>query len=180
MVMPKNKDELQIKRTWDEWISTVGGIGFIGKAPGTWASLITLPLAFFLNQTSPTLYMIFTFVVVLVGIISSQAYENRVGEHDNSEIVIDEVAGQLITLVWIPNTISFYLGGFLLFRLFDIWKPGPIGLLDRKVKGGAGVMADDILAGIVSGIILQFFSQSQVWAPQWAGQIQDLLQKFLR
>ena len=75
--------------------------------------------------------------------------------HDSKEIVIDEVAGFLITMTWLPMTWQSVVIGFILFRFFDIVKPPPIRQLDKKIQGGVGVMIDDIAAGIISNFILQ-------------------------
>ncbi len=96
-------------------------------------------------------------VIAIVGIIASQAYQDETGDHDRSEIVIDEVAGFLITMALVPIHWKSIALGFILFRFLDILKPGPIGWLDKNLKGGAGVMADDIVAGIIGNIIILTF-----------------------
>lgn len=87
-------------------------------------------------------------------------YENYFDTHDDKHVVIDEVVGFLITMTWLPVTWQSFVGGFLLFRLFDIWKPVPIRNIDQKIKGGLGVVADDVVAGIVANIILQMIYQN--------------------
>jgi phosphatidylglycerophosphatase A len=100
-------------------------------------------------------------LLIPLAIIAAAAYEqdhlhaDSADGHDRSEIVIDEVVGFLITMVWLPMTWQSLLLGFLLFRFFDILKPFPIGYLDRKVPGGLGVVVDDIAAGIFASLILQ-------------------------
>ncbi len=130
-------------------------IGKIKKAPGTWATLAALPLALVLNLLGPLFYMTSVFLLLLIGIVAADFYEKKSSIHDNSEIVIDEVLGYLITMIWLPSTWQAYVIGFILFRILDIFKPFPIGYLDRKIKGGMGVMMDDIAAGIIANIILQ-------------------------
>jgi phosphatidylglycerophosphatase A len=88
--------------------------------------------------------------------ISGQA-QNHWGKRDDPRIVIDEIMGYLITMFWLPKTTLFIILGFFLFRFFDIFKPPPIRLLE-KVKGGYGVVLDDVLAGVYSNIILQIIS----------------------
>lgn len=138
-----------------ERMATVFGIGkYFKKGGGTAASVVTLPLAWVMAQGAPELYAFATIMMLAGGIVISQVYEQMTKTHDSSEIVIDEVVGMLITLMLIPTTPVLYLLGFLLFRFFDILKPFPIGLIDKKMPGGVGVMADDVAAGIISNIIL--------------------------
>lgn len=139
-------------------LATFFNIGKISKAPGTMATVATIP--FFILMTGvlklqSITYMMTVIVVCLVGIFAAQAYESESVEHDAKEIVIDEVAGFLITMTLVPCTWKGILAGFILFRIFDIFKPWPISYLDRKVKGGTGVMVDDIAAGMFANIILQ-------------------------
>ena len=150
-------------KKWLLLIATYFNIGRISKAPGTMATLATIPLWWILSQLGPVLYMIITILLVPVGIIAAQAYESQSGSHDAQEIVIDEVVGFLITMAWVPLTWQSVVIGFLLFRFFDIVKPPPIKQLDEKVPGGLGVMVDDIAAGIVSGIIMQVLYTQTSW-----------------
>lgn len=110
--------------------------------------------------------MIGTFVLLILGIICCQKYENYKGSHDSSEIVIDEVVGILITMTWLPMSWQSFVLGFLMFRLLDIWKPLIIGMADKKIKGGLGVMADDVIAGILGNILLQVIYQKTDWLGQ--------------
>lgn len=135
--------------------ATFFGIGKLPKAPGTWGSLAALPLAYGLNWVGPLAIMVAVAVFAILGVLACEFYEQDFGGHDHPEIVIDEVVGILITMTWLPNTWQAYLVGFLAFRVLDIWKPFPIGYLDKKVPGGIGVMADDIAAGILANIGLQ-------------------------
>lgn len=114
--------------------------------------------------------MIFCALFLPLAIVASEAYEKMKGEHDLSEIVVDEVIGMLVALVWLPMSWQTFFLGFVLFRLFDIWKPWPISFIDRKVGGGVGVVADDLLAGIVVNVILQAIYQNTDWLGlQWGG-----------
>lgn len=139
-----------------EFIATGAYVGRSPKAPGTVATFATIPLVWLLFQTGEIVYMIATGLVVLLGIGASYIYEQVHKSHDDGAIVIDEVAGFLITMTWLPMTWQALVCGFFLFRFLDILKPFPIGYLDRKIPGGVGVMADDVLAGIVANVILQF------------------------
>lgn len=143
---------------------TFGGSGLAPKAPGTAGSLAALIVGVALLQIVPmqTLFML-TLAVTIIGIFEINKYEKATGTHDDKSIVIDEVAGMWIALMFAlssAKTMHFpyayeiaILGSFAAFRLFDIWKPSTIGLIDRKVKGGLGVMGDDILAGIAGGLL---------------------------
>lgn len=136
-------------------IATWFYVGKIPKAPGTWATMATLPLAWVLNMAGPIVYMAFIFLILIVGVIAADYYEKATTIADNSEIVIDEVVGFLITMLWLPATWQAYGLGFILFRFLDILKPFPIGYLDKRVKGGIGIIVDDLVAGIIANIILQ-------------------------
>lgn len=136
-------------------IATFFNIGQFSKAPGTVATVATIPLFVFMSRLPDVVYMMVVFAITILGIFAAQAYESDAVEHDSKEIVIDEVAGFLITMALVPCTWKAILLGFFLFRFFDILKPWPISYLDKNVKGGVGVMVDDIAAGIISSILIQ-------------------------
>lgn len=144
-------------------IATFFNIGRFPKAPGTVATLATIPLWWALAQTGPIIYMIVTILLIPLGIMASQAYEAQADHHDSKEIVIDEVVGFLITMVWLPMTWQSLVLGFILFRFLDIVKPPPIRQLDKHVKGGVGVMIDDIAAGLIGSLILQVIYTQTSW-----------------
>jgi phosphatidylglycerophosphatase A len=143
---------------------TVGGSGLAPKAPGTVGSFVALIIGVALLQIIPmqTFFMI-TLLITVVGIFEINKYEKLTNSHDDKSIVIDEVAGMWISLMFaiasaktMPYAYAYEIAivaSFGAFRLFDIWKPSTIGLIDRKVKGGLGVMGDDILAGIAGGLL---------------------------
>ena len=136
-------------------IATCFGAGLVRWAPGTVASALALPLAWLLRSYTGTLGLaVATLVLIAIGIWAAGACERRTGTRDSSAIVIDEVAGQFVALLLVPPTIALYAVGFVLFRLFDVVKPWPISLLDRRVKGGLGVMLDDIVAGALAAVLL--------------------------
>jgi phosphatidylglycerophosphatase A len=129
-------------------IATWFGCGFLPLAPGTWGSVAALPVAWVIAITAGPLGLVTGVVVVfLIGIWAVNALLKRSGEDDPGSIVIDEVAGQWLTLIAVAPGVMSYGIGFIYFRLFDIFKPWPISWADRKLKGAFGVMADDILAG---------------------------------
>lgn len=136
---------------------TVGYSGLSPKAPGTVGSFVALILAIGILQVFDvsTLFLLGLFVTV-IAVKQIDIYEKEVGEHDSKEIVIDELAGMWIALSICKPTESNLLImaalAFIFFRIFDIWKPSIIGRIDEKVKGGWGVMGDDIIAGIAGGI----------------------------
>lgn len=144
-------------------IATFGGIGRLPKAPGTWGSLAALPLAVGLSYLGPLFYMAFVVFLFPIALWAAETYENTAGSHDSQEIVIDEVLGVLITLVWLPMTWQVILLGFVIFRVLDIFKPFPIGLIDQKVQGGLGVIADDVVAGIIASIVMQTLASQTNW-----------------
>ena len=144
-------------------LATFFGVGRLPKAPGTFGTLAAIPLYLLMFQAGPIIYMILLLLLVPVGIAACEFYEQKNGGHDSQEIVIDEVVGFLITMVWLPMTWQAIVAGFLLFRLLDITKPLLIGYLDKKIQGGLGVMLDDIAAGIIASLILQILYTQTNW-----------------
>lgn len=136
---------------------TVGFSGLSPKAPGTVGSFVSLIIGLFLLEFLhvSTLFLL-SLLITVIAIKQIDIYEKEVGMHDGKEIVIDELAGMWITLsiCGINSSNILYMApiAFLFFRLFDIWKPSFIGKIDRDVKGGLGVMGDDVVAGIAAGI----------------------------
>ncbi len=143
---------------------TFGGAGLSPKAPGTVGTLVSLPigLAILYYLGMETLFM-FTLAITVVGIFEINKYEKTTGIHDHQQIVIDEAVGVWIALMLAYSTaitmdypyvqtLAIILS-FATFRLFDIWKPSTIGWIDRELKGGLGVMLDDVLAGIAGGLL---------------------------
>ena len=131
--------------------------GLTPKAPGTAGSIVALILGMLLLKIVPdsTLFML-SILVTAIAIKQIDIYEKEVGEHDSKEIVIDELAGMWLALSICGITDeNFYIMSalaFVYFRLFDIWKPSLIGKIDEKVKGGWGVIGDDLLAGVAAGL----------------------------
>ena len=136
---------------------TVGFSGLSPKAPGTVGSFVSLIIGLFLLLFLhvSTLFLL-SLLVTVIAIKQIDIYEKEVGAHDSSEIVIDEQAGMWIALsicgINSSNFVIMAVLAFVFFRIFDIWKPSIIGKIDRDVKGGLGVMGDDVIAGIAAGI----------------------------
>ena len=136
---------------------TVGFSGLSPKAPGTAGSFVSLIIGLFLLEfLHPSTLFLLALLITVIAIKQIDIYEKEVGIHDGKEIVIDELAGMWITLaicgINSSNILFMAPIAFIFFRLFDIWKPSFIGKIDRDVKGGLGVMGDDVLAGIADGI----------------------------
>ncbi|MDO8730569.1 MAG: phosphatidylglycerophosphatase A [Candidatus Omnitrophota bacterium] len=134
-------------------IATVGGIGRVPRLPGTVASVVGVGLAWWLSP-HPAMQIAGCLAVTALGFWSAGPASRAMGVKDPPAVVIDEVAGMMISLVLLPATWKIYLAGFLLFRFLDIFKPGPIRRLEC-LPGGVGIMADDLLAGVVTNLLLR-------------------------
>lgn len=130
------------------------GSGLAAKAPGTFGTLTAIPLVYAMQFTSLLTYTIITLIASIGGLWICGYTARTLGVHDHPAIVWDEIAGYMIAMIALPFTWYNVLGAFILFRFFDIVKPGPIGWCDRHLKGGAGIMVDDLLAGVASAIVL--------------------------
>lgn len=135
------------------WIAIVFGSGLMKPGPGTWGSLAGLAAGYGLIAAGASLvgFLVAILAISILGTVVIDRIEAETGVHDAPEIVIDEVAGMWIAMLpiyFVPAEPLLFVAAFVLFRLFDIWKPWPIGWLDRHTKGGFGVMLDDMVAGI--------------------------------
>jgi phosphatidylglycerophosphatase A len=144
-------------------IATFFGTGFAPKASGTVASLATIPVYLLLRKLPLPLYLFSVGKLAITGIWACEAAEKKYGK-DPKEAVIDEVVGMLIGLVSRTKNFKEIALAFLLFRAFDIIKPGPIGYLDKNIKGGLGIMADDIAAGAFTATCMELIRRIRVWA----------------
>jgi phosphatidylglycerophosphatase A len=142
---------------------TFGGAGLSPKAPGTVGTLAALPVGVAIIYTLgvESLFLI-TLAVTIIGVFEVNKYEKATGIHDASQIVIDEAIGIWTALMIVyPTSLTMHYPAEILaivvsfgaFRLFDIWKPSTIGWIDRELKGGMGVMFDDLLAGVAGGLL---------------------------
>lgn len=123
-------------------------------APGTAGTVAAVLIYFFVHGLSSSAYAMVCLVVVIIGIWAAGRAEDILGKKDSPSIVVDEIAGYLISMFFLPATLGYVAAGFCLFRFFDIVKPWPIAGL-QKLHGGVGVMLDDIAAGIYTNAVLQ-------------------------
>ena len=137
------------------WLAFGLGSGLAPKAPGTFGTLAAVPLWWLLAQAPLWGYLLATMLVAVAGIGICGRTARDLGVHDHGGIVWDEIAGYLVTMIAVPVSPWTAAAGFVLFRVFDIAKPWPIGWLDARVGGGTGIMADDLLAGIYAAVVLQ-------------------------
>ena len=138
------------------FIATGFGVGYSPIAPGTLGTLIAIPIYYFLSGIPSPLYEITLIGFFFLSVWISENAEIFFEKKDDQRIVIDEIVGFLITMLWVPKTLPFIIMGFFLFRFFDILKPFPIRRMERKLKGGFGVVLDDVAAGVYANIVLQF------------------------
>lgn len=129
-------------------VATFFGSGYAPVASGTAGTIAALPLVWAVSYLAPTWQVLVAIAVTLLGIWAAAHAGRFLGVVDAKQIVIDEVAGMLVTMIAVPFTPVLAITGFVLFRLFDIFKPWPASYFDRKVKNGAGVVLDDIMAGL--------------------------------
>ena len=130
-------------------------IGTVPFAPGTFGSVIGLPICFLISRLDILIGVICTVLFILFAIWVAAAAEKVLRKRDAGEIVIDEIAGLIVTFIGLPFTLKTVIAGFIIFRTFDILKPFPIRFLEKKVAGGSGVVLDDVLAGLYGNLILR-------------------------
>jgi len=143
-------------------LATGFGLGFAPFAPGTFGSALGVALALPLLRAPFPAYALAAAAVAGLGIWAAGVTQRATGKHDDGRIVIDEVAGQIVALsplaladalprgAWVALVVT----GFVTFRVFDVWKPGPVGWVERSLPGGAGVVMDDLLAGGLAALVL--------------------------
>ncbi len=125
------------------------------KLPGTTGTLVGILFYWPLQNLDWPIYIGTVLVLFLLGIWLCGKTATNLGVHDHPAIVWDEIVGYLVTMTMVPPGWLWVIAGFLLFRLFDIWKPWPIRWVDKRVQGGFGIMLDDVLAAIYALLILQ-------------------------
>jgi phosphatidylglycerophosphatase A len=137
-------------------IATLGPIGYLPIAPGTWGSLFAVLFYYLLKPPFPVqLFLIIS--VTAIGTIAAHSAEKVLNEKDSGHIVIDEFAGYAVSILALPVTLTFLAAAFLLFRFFDILKPPPVRWIERTFPGGAGVVSDDLMAGVYTNLLLQIW-----------------------
>lgn len=137
------------------WLAFGLGSGLSPLAPGTAGTLMAIPFWWGLSQLNLWVYGLIVVLMFGLGVWASHVVSRRLGQHDFGGIVIDEMVGYWITMLACPWDWRLALIGFILFRVFDILKPPPIGWLDRRVGGGFGIMIDDVIAGVMAAVGLQ-------------------------
>lgn len=130
------------------------GSGLSPWAPGTFGTLIAIPIVLFVMQFGPVAHAAFAIFASLFGIYVCGESARRLDVHDHPGIVWDEITGFALTMLTVPAQVHWIVAGFTLFRALDIWKPWPIREADHSLHGGLGIMLDDILAGIFAAAIL--------------------------
>lgn len=134
------------------------GSGTLPKMPGTWGTVVAIPIYLLMTHLPLWGYLALTTVLILISFVICDITARDIGVHDHPGIVLDEIVGYLLTMILVPTGWFWVISGFILFRIFDIWKPFPIRWVDRKVKGGVGIVVDDLLAGVYAWLILQMMA----------------------
>jgi phosphatidylglycerophosphatase A len=139
------------------------GSGVSPVAPGTLGTLVAVPLYLLLEPLSLFSYLVTVAVAFVAGVWLCDQTSRDLGVHDHGGIVWDEIVGYLVTMALAPEGWLWMLVGFVLFRIFDIFKPWPIGLLDKHVEGGFGIMVDDLLAGIYALVAMLLLHRWEIF-----------------
>lgn len=130
------------------------GSGLAPVAPGTFGTIAAIPIYLMMQDLPLWLYLAMTVAAFFIGITICQQSADWLGKDDPSAVVWDEIVGYLVTMIAAPTGWLWVVVGFILFRLFDILKPWPIGWFDKNLHGGLGIMVDDVIAGIFAFICL--------------------------
>jgi len=145
----------RLKQGLVHWLATGLGSGLIPWMPGTWGTLVAVLIYSLYLAYLPLLhYVVLVSFLTGIAIIVSGSESRYLGEHDASSIVIDEIVGFWWSMLLIPATLWWIMAGFILFRFFDIVKPWPISYLDRSIKGGLGIVLDDLMAAVYTCWVL--------------------------
>ena len=137
------------------WLAYGFGLGKIPGAPGTFGTLLAIPVFVLMSRLGPVLYVAIVAGLFIAGIFVCGQTANDFGEVDPGYIVYDEIVGFLVAMFMLPAAWRWILAGFFIYRVFDIWKPFPIGWIEDKLGTGASIMADDVIAGLYTLLILQ-------------------------
>jgi phosphatidylglycerophosphatase A len=142
---------------WHNWIHFLAfgfGSGAIPWAPGTMGTIVAIPFFLVLSYLPLPAYLVVVLILFTVGVWLCEIAAKDTGVDDHPGIVWDEIVGYLITMIAVPCHFNWIVAGFILFRIFDIWKPWPIRVIDKQLKGGLGIMLDDVLAGVYALVVL--------------------------
>ncbi|MEM7195686.1 MAG: phosphatidylglycerophosphatase A [Pseudomonadota bacterium] len=131
------------------------GSGLVPYAPGTAGTIVGVPIVVLFGQSGDVMLLLTTALFFVAGIWICRHAAEYLEVHDHGGIVWDEIVGFMVCMCFIPITWNSMLVGFLLFRFFDVMKPWPIRVVDRKVSGGFGIMLDDVIAGVFANVLLQ-------------------------
>lgn len=137
------------------FLATGGYVGYAPFASGTFGSLVGLPIVYLLSKTHWYAATVLAATLILGSVWVAHLAEQQLNAKDPGCIVIDEVAGMCVTMLYIPLTLTTGTAGFLLFRLFDVIKPPPVRQMEKMLKGGWGVVMDDVVAGVMANISLR-------------------------
>ena len=155
-------------------VSWFGVSGMFSRARGTWGTLAALPFAYVVHIAFGNIVLAAVGCALFaLGVIASEKYMLATGKEDPNEVVIDEVAGVCMLLAFMAPNWQCYLAAFILFRIFDVVKPWPVSLADKKIKGGLGVMVDDVLAALYPVAIMVALTKIN---PAWSNGILSWLQ----
>jgi phosphatidylglycerophosphatase A len=147
-------------------LATGFGSGYGPIAPGTWGSVPGVALAWGIDRWGgPWAVLVAALVFAAAGVWAAGRAERLLGEKDPGRVVVDEIAGQIVTLLFLPASAPVLVIGFLLFRVLDVLKPWPARRLE-DLPGGSGIMADDLMVGLYANLILHGLV---LWRPVWLG-----------
>lgn len=154
MIAPRAQPAPQFRRHPVQFLAFGFGSGLAPKAPGTAGTLVAIPLYLLFAQCELPIYTVVVAAAALLGVWICGAASRQLAAHDHPGIVWDEFVGYWITMWAVPLDWRWIIAGFVVFRVFDIAKPWPVSMLDRKLGGGLGIMADDMLAGVMACLTL--------------------------
>lgn len=137
-----------------KWIATGFNVGFVPNAPGTFGTLVAIPIVLITLNFSIFFKFLLFIALFIIGIIASEYYQHYYEKEDPAEVVIDEIVAYYFIMIFVPYNLLNLILAFFIFRFFDILKPYPIKNVENSVKGGVGIMLDDILAAIYTLIII--------------------------
>jgi phosphatidylglycerophosphatase A len=150
----KNPSLIELLKRPDCFLALGFGSGLSPIAPGTMGTLAAIPIYYLLSSLSLTSYLLVTLVALLLGVWLCQRAADWLQKDDPGSVVWDEIVGYLVTMIAAPVGWQWMLIGFVLFRVFDIWKPWPVSVADKKLHGGLGIMLDDVIAGFYAWAVL--------------------------